>query len=65
MAFVQLADGELQYQVDGNVDAPVLVLSNSLGTNLHMWGRDHMPLTSAISLSIYRLELLGLAKSIP
>ena len=37
MAFVQLADGELHYQIDGPQDAPVLVLSNSLGTDLHMW----------------------------
>jgi len=35
--FVQLADGELHYQLDGPADAPVLVLSNSLGTDLHMW----------------------------
>ena len=37
MAFVQLADGELHYQIEGPQDAPVLVLSNSLGTDLHMW----------------------------
>ena len=37
MAFVQLAEGELHYQLDGPADAPVLVLSNSLGTDLHMW----------------------------
>lgn len=37
MGFVQLADGELNYQLDGPQDAPVLVLSNSLGTDLHMW----------------------------
>ena len=37
MAFVQLAEGELHYQLDGPTDAPVLVLSNSLGTDLHMW----------------------------
>ena len=37
MAFVQLAEGELHYQLDGPDDAPVLVLSNSLGTDLHMW----------------------------
>ena len=37
MAFVQLADGELHYVIEGPVDAPVLVLSNSLGTDLHMW----------------------------
>jgi len=34
---VQLADGVLNYQLDGPEGAPVLVLSNSLGTNLHMW----------------------------
>ncbi|MFC6691616.1 3-oxoadipate enol-lactonase [Pseudomonas lini] len=42
MAFVQLAEGELHYQIqgpqlDGPIEAPVLVLSNSLGTDLHMW----------------------------
>ncbi len=37
MAFVQLAEGELHCQLDGPEDAPVLVLSNSLGTSLHMW----------------------------
>ncbi len=37
MPSVQLAEGALHYQLDGPVDAPVLVLSNSLGTDLHMW----------------------------
>lgn len=37
MSFVQLADGQLHYQLDGPTAAPVLVLSNSLGTDLHMW----------------------------
>lgn len=37
MGLLQLADGELHYQLEGPVDAPVLVLSNSLGTDLHMW----------------------------
>jgi 3-oxoadipate enol-lactonase len=37
MPMLQLADGALHYQLDGPVDAPVLVLSNSLGTDLHMW----------------------------
>ena len=37
MAFIQLADGPLHYQLDGPEGAPVLVLSNSLGTDLHMW----------------------------
>jgi 3-oxoadipate enol-lactonase len=37
MPVVKLADGELNYRIDGRDDAPVLVLSNSLGTDLHMW----------------------------
>jgi len=39
---VQLAEGELNYRFDGREDAPVLVLSNSLGTDLHMWD-DQIP----------------------
>jgi 3-oxoadipate enol-lactonase len=37
VAFIQLAEGELHYRLDGPVNAPVLVLSNSLATDLHMW----------------------------
>lgn len=37
MAQVQLADGELDYSLEGPSDKPVLVLSNSLGTDRHMW----------------------------
>jgi 3-oxoadipate enol-lactonase len=34
---VSLADGDLNYQLQGPAGAPVLVLSNSLGTDLGMW----------------------------
>ena len=37
MPSIKLADGELNYRFDGPVDAPVLVLSNSLGTTFEMW----------------------------
>ncbi|MCV4283161.1 3-oxoadipate enol-lactonase [Pseudomonas capsici] len=37
MSAVQFAEGELNYLLEGPADAPVLVLSNSLGTDLHMW----------------------------
>ncbi len=37
MPSVKLADAELNHRFDGPVDAPVLVLSNSLGTTLEMW----------------------------
>jgi 3-oxoadipate enol-lactonase len=37
------ADGcPIHVEVEGRADAPVLMLSNSLGTNLHMWD-DQMP----------------------
>ena len=36
MPVVSLADGDLNYLLEGPAAAPVLVLSNSLGTNLHM-----------------------------
>ncbi|KPX40348.1 Alpha/beta hydrolase fold protein [Pseudomonas syringae pv. helianthi] len=42
MSAVQLADGELNYLLEGPAGAPVLVLSNSLGTDLHMWD-NHVP----------------------
>jgi len=37
MPFADLADTRLHYRFDGTPDAPVLVLSNSLGTTLSMW----------------------------
>ncbi len=37
MPFASLPDLRLHYKVEGREDAPVLVLSNSLGTDLSMW----------------------------
>ena len=37
MPAVRLADGDLNYILEGPAGAPVVVLSNSLGTDLHMW----------------------------
>jgi 3-oxoadipate enol-lactonase len=38
MPIAQAKDGcPINYQVEGNPNAPVLMLCNSLGTNLHMW----------------------------
>lgn len=37
MPLLKLAKHQLHYQVDGPSSAPVLVLSNSLGTTLQMW----------------------------
>jgi 3-oxoadipate enol-lactonase len=35
--FVQTKDLRMYYELDGPADAPALVLSNSLGTNLSLW----------------------------
>ena len=42
MPIIKLADASLNYRFDGPEGAPVLVLSNSLGTDLHMWD-DQIP----------------------
>ncbi len=37
MPFAQSDSCSINYQVEGPSDAPVLILCNSIGTNLHMW----------------------------
>ncbi len=37
MTFADLPGAQLHYRFDGAADAPVLILSNSLGTDLGMW----------------------------
>ncbi|MDD1015354.1 3-oxoadipate enol-lactonase [Pseudomonas rubra] len=74
MAQVQLADGVLNYQLEGPEHLPVLVLSNSLGTDLHMWDTQVPALTvhfrvlrydtrghggSLVTAGPYRIEQLG------
>lgn len=40
-SFITLGDGtRIAYRFDGNPGKPVLVLSNSIGTTLHMWDRQ-------------------------
>ena len=62
MAFVQLAEGELHYQIDGPQDAPVLVLSNSLGTDLHMWDAQMAAFTE--HFRVLRFDTRGHGKSL-
>jgi 3-oxoadipate enol-lactonase len=62
VGFVQLADGELNYQLDGPEDAPVLVLSNSLGTDLHMW--DQQIPAFAEHLRVLRFDTRGHGRSL-
>lgn len=74
MPTVQLADARLNYRFDGPEGAPVLVLSNALGTNLHMWD-DQVPVfakhfrvlrydtrghgESSVTPGVYSIEQLG------
>ena len=37
MSFAQLTDARLRYELNGPETAPVVVFSNSLGTNHRMW----------------------------
>ncbi|MFM7226263.1 MAG: alpha/beta fold hydrolase, partial [Betaproteobacteria bacterium] len=37
MPMLDTGTGRLHYQIEGDPQAPVLVLSNSLGTTLDMW----------------------------
>ena len=45
MAYAELSQARLFYVIDGPADAPVLVLSNSLGTCSDMWARQIPELT--------------------
>ncbi|MFQ6746715.1 alpha/beta fold hydrolase, partial [Bordetella pertussis] len=40
MSYADLSQARLYYVIDGPADAPVLVLSNSLGTCADMWARQ-------------------------
>lgn len=74
MAFVNLQGSRFRYELDGPADKPVLVLSNSLGTDLSMWesqlhafGRHYRVLRydtrghgeSAVTPGPYSIEQLG------
>jgi 3-oxoadipate enol-lactonase len=62
VAKVTLADGELNYQLDGPEGAPVLVLSNSLGTDLGMWATQ-VP-AFAEHFQVLRYDTRGHGKSL-
>ena len=74
MPFADLPGVRLHYQLDGDASLPVLVLSNSLGTNLEMWQPQMPALTrqfrvlrydtrghgqSAVTEGPYRIAQLG------
>jgi 3-oxoadipate enol-lactonase len=53
MPFVESNGARLNYRFDGPADAPVLALSNSLGTNLSMWDPQIPTLASKFRLLRY------------
>ncbi len=61
MPFADLDDVRLHYVLEGPLDAPLVVLSNSLGTNLAMWDRQ-LPLL-AQHLRVLRYDTRGHGQS--
>jgi 3-oxoadipate enol-lactonase len=74
MPFLEIGDFRLHYGVSGPVDAPILVLSNSLGTNISLWDpqlpefEKHLRVLrydtrghgqSSVTTGPYRIEQLG------
>jgi 3-oxoadipate enol-lactonase len=55
--FVETKDLRMHYQLDGPADAPTLVLSNSLGTNLPLW--EPQLLVFAESFRVLRYDSRG------
>jgi 3-oxoadipate enol-lactonase len=53
MPTVQLGDVRVNYRLDGREDAPLLVLSNSLGTTLEMWEPQMSALTQRFRVLRY------------
>lgn len=62
MGFVKLAEGDLHYQLEGPEGAPVLVLSNSLGTDLHMWDKQIAAFTR--HFRVLRMDTRGHGRSL-
>ncbi len=61
MAYAELSQARLFYVIDGPADAPVLVLSNSLGTCADMWARQIPELTK--HFRVLRYDTRGHGKS--
>lgn len=53
MPFIDLSGSRFHYTLDGPAHAPVLVLSNSLGTDKEMWQPQLLRLTSAFRVLRY------------
>jgi 3-oxoadipate enol-lactonase len=65
MAFIEVKGGRLHYQVDGPDGAPVIVLSNSLGTTMGMWEPQIAALTRQFRVVRYDTRGHGLSTVTP
>ena len=61
LPFTSSAEGRLHYRFDGPDHAPVLVLSNSLGTDLSLWDRQVGGMSG--SFRILRYDVRGHGRS--
>jgi 3-oxoadipate enol-lactonase len=65
MPFAEIPSGRVHYQLEGPAHAPVLVLSNSLGTTLAMWEPQVAPLSRRFRLLRYDTRGHGLSSAPP
>ena len=65
MALTQINSASFHYRLDGPADAPVVVLSNSLGTNLRMWDAQIPALTQKFRVLRYDSRGHGLTEVTP
>ncbi|HEX7156473.1 MAG TPA: 3-oxoadipate enol-lactonase [Burkholderiaceae bacterium] len=65
MATVQAGNVRLHYQLDGHIHGPVLVLSNSLGTDLSMWDGQIEMLSEHFRVLRYDSRGHGLSEAPP
>jgi 3-oxoadipate enol-lactonase len=65
MAFTQISGARFHYRLDGAADAPAIVLSNSLGTNLNMWDAQIPALAQKFRVLRYDTRGHGLSEVIP
>lgn len=61
MPFAELNKLRIHYRIDGPEDGPIHVLSNSLGTNLHMW--DKIVPALAVRYRVLRYDTRGHGQS--
>jgi 3-oxoadipate enol-lactonase len=63
MAELKTSDGTaIHYEIEGRADGPLLVFSNSLGTNLHMWD-GQMAEATGLGFRVVRYDQRGHGKS--